>query len=479
MPDDAFLPLLAETRALADRFTAAGKRLYLVGGIVRDTLLGRIRDELDIDLTTDATPDEIEAIVRSASPSAVWTQGKRFGTIGAHFRAASGDGVRAYEITTHRADSYAVDSRKPEVRFSTTVEEDLARRDFSVNAMAVAVTLGLRESDDVIGDLIDPFRGARDLADKRLRTPLSAEVSFSDDPLRMLRAARFIAGFGLRPVSEITDAVAAMRGRLSIVSAERIRDELDKLLIVDDPSPGLWFLVGTGLADEFLPELPALALEQDPLHRHKDVLKHTIAVVARTRPERVLRLAALMHDIAKPRTRKVGPDGVSFHLHDVVGARMTRDRMRALKYSNEDVDDVSKLVALHLRVHTYAMGWSDAAVRRYVRDAGLLLPVLNELTRCDTTTRDERYAHELSLQMDELESRIAALREREDLGSIQPDLDGNEVMAHLGLGPGRDVGEALAMLLDARLEHGPLGKVRAAEVLDAWWATRSSRQDVR
>lgn len=478
MPDDAFLPLFAETRALADRFTAAGKRLYLVGGIVRDTLLGRIRAELDIDLTTDATPDEIETIVRSASPSAVWTQGKRFGTIGAHFRAASGDGVRAYEITTHRADSYATGSRKPEVRFATVVVEDLARRDFSINAMAVAVTLGSRESGGV-GDLIDPFGGARDLADKRLCTPLSAEVSFSDDPLRMLRAARFIAGFGLSAVPEITDAVASMRGRLSIVSAERIRDELDKLLIVDDPSPGLWFLVGTGLAGEFLPELPALALEQDPLHRHKDVLRHTIAVVAKTRPERVLRLAALMHDIAKPRTRKVGPDGVSFHLHDVIGAHMTRDRMRALKYSNEDIDDVSTLVALHLRVHTYAMGWSDAAVRRYVRDSGPLLPLLNELTRCDTTTRDERYAHELSQQMDELESRIAAMREREDLGSIQPDLDGNEIMAHLGLGPGRDVGAALAMLLDARLEHGPLGKVHATEVLDAWWATRSSHQDVR
>jgi poly(A) polymerase len=319
--------------------------------------------------------------------------------------------------------------------------------------------------------LIDPFDGVGDLAVSRLRTPLDPEESFTDDPLRMMRAARFLAGYGLVPDQGLVDAVIALRSRLDIVSDERIRDELDKLLVVDRPGDGLWFLVRTGLAEEFLPELPALALEQDPVHRHKDVLAHTIAVVEKTSPERILRLAALFHDVGKPKTRSFGPGGmVSFHHHEAVGARMTRDRMRALRYGNDDIDAVSRLVDLHLRFHTYSMGWTDAAVRRYVRDAGPLLDELYELTRCDCTTRNAAKARALSRRMDELEERIAALRASEGRAAIRPDLDGVAVMARLGVRPGRVVGAALAFLLELRLDEGPLGEEEAGRRLDAWWA---------
>jgi poly(A) polymerase len=298
-------------------------------------------------------------------------------------------------------------------------------------------------------------------------------VSFSDDPLRMLRAARFVAGYGLTPDPALVAAVRGMRERLAIVSAERIRDELNKLLVVDDPSPGLWFLADTELSDEFLPELRALRLEQDPIHRHKDVLAHTIAVVAKTSPRLVVRLAALLHDVGKPKTRSIGPRGVSFHHHEVVGARMARDRLRALRYPNDVVDDVQRLVFLHLRFHGYRDDvWSDAAVRRYARDAGPLLDELNELTRSDCTTRNERKAQMLAARMDALEARIAELREREELGAIRPDIDGNRVMELLGVGPGPVVGEALGMLLEARLDEGPLGEEQAERRLLAWWAER-------
>ena len=459
-----FQPLLNETAPLAKRFADAGFKLYLVGGIVRDTLLGRIRAELDIDLTTDANPDEIERLVRASHPSAVWLQGKRFGTIGAAFTTSNGK--RDYEITTHRAEAYHEDSRKPDVVFATDIAADLSRRDFTVNAMAL---------DLAALELIDPFNGAIDLVNGRLRTPLSPTESFSDDPLRMLRAARFISGFGFKPDPELFDAVVALRERMSIVSAERIRGELDKLLVTASPAAGLWFLVETRLADTFLPELSAMQLEQDPIHRHKDVLAHTIAVVEKTSPERVLRMAALLHDIAKPKTRSIGPGGVSFHHHDIVGARMARDRLRALKYSNEDVADISELVALHLRFHTYSMGWTDSAVRRYVRDAGPLLDRLNELTRCDCTTRNPRKAAILAKRMDDLEVRIAELRAQEELDAIRPDLDGAAVMAHLGIPPSRAVGEALNMLLEARMEYGPLSHGDAITRLDAWWSERSAR----
>ena len=452
-------PLVDETSQLAARFQARGFRLYLVGGVVRDAVLGRLDDNADLDFTTDARPDDIEALVAGWA-DAMWDQGRRFGTIGLRL------GTRRVEITTHRAEAYSPDSRKPDVVFADAIEADLSRRDFTVNAMALSLP-------DLT--LIDPFDGVGDLAALRLRTPLAPEESFTDDPLRMLRAARFIAGYGLAPDQALTGAVMTLRARLDIVSDERIRDELDKLMVVDKPGEGLWFLVRTGLAEEFLPELPALALEQDPIHRHKDVLAHTIAVVENTRPIRLLRLAALFHDVGKPKTRSFGGRGtVTFHHHEVVGARMTRDRMKALRYSSEDIDIVSRLVDLHLRFHTYRLGWTDSAVRRYVRDAGPLLDLLNDLTRSDCTTRNAARARALARRMDELEARIEHLRAQEELAAIRPDLDGNQVMSRLDLRPGPEVGQALTWLLELRLEEGPLGVEEAGRRLDAWWASRAA-----
>ncbi len=458
-------PVLDAVAPLAEAFAVADRRLYLVGGIVRDQLLGRpLPADGDIDLTTDARPEQISALVRPLAQS-VWTQGARFGTIGCRV------GGRDFEITTHRAEAYRPDSRKPDVVFADAVEADLSRRDFTVNAMALTLPEPV---------LVDPFDGAADLAAGRLRTPLAPEESFSDDPLRMLRAARFLAGYGLVPDDAVVGAVTALAPRLGIVSAERVRDELDKLLVVEDPSPGLWFLVDTGLAEQFLPELPAMRLEQDPVHQHKDVLAHTIAVVARVaatrdgRPNKVVRLAALLHDVGKPKTRSYTRGaGVSFHHHEVVGARMARDRMQALRYPNDEIDVVSRLVFLHLRFHTYRLGWTDSAVRRFVRDAGPLLDELIELTRCDCTTRNQKKARTLARRMDELEIRIAELADREELAAIRPDLDGRAVMERLGLGPGPDVGRALAFLLELRLEDGPLGPEEAGRRLDAWWAGQS------
>jgi poly(A) polymerase len=452
-------PIIDDVRPLADRFRAAGHSVYLVGGVVRDLMVRGPRAGSDLDLTTDARPEETLAVLDGWA-DAWWTQGQAFGTIGAR------KGSLTFEVTTHRAEAYREDSRKPHVVFADDITDDLSRRDFTVNAMALRLP-------DV--ELIDPFGGVADLAAGVLRTPLGPEVSFSDDPLRMMRAARFIAGYGLEPVPELVDAVRAMHQRLEIVSAERIRDELSKLLVVDRPAPGLWFLADTTLSDEFLPELRSLRLEQDPIHHHKDVLAHTIAVVSKTSPRLVVRLAALLHDVGKPKTRSIGPNGVSFHHHEVVGARMARDRLRALRFSNEIVDDVSRLVFLHLRFHGYSDEvWSDAAVRRYARDAGALLDDLNELTRCDCTTRNERKARQLAVRMDALEARIAELREREQLEAIRPDIDGNRVMELLGIGPGRVVGEALAMLLEARLDEGPLGEAEAERRLRAWWGDRGS-----
>ncbi len=450
------------TAELAERFAAAGHTLYLVGGSVRDAIVaGDPADggpgDHDLDFTTDARPDDIEALV-SGWADAVWTQGKRFGTIGCRHAG------RQYEITTHRAEAYAPDSRKPEVAFGDSIEDDLSRRDFTVNAMALRLP-------DL--ELIDPFGGLADLAARRLRTPLDPEVSFADDPLRMLRAARFVAKLDLEPDPGLVEAVRSGHHRLSIVSAERIRDELDKMLVVAVPSTALWFVVRTGLAGEFLPELPGLALEQDPVHRHKDVLAHTLAVVDKTSDDRLLRLAALFHDVGKPRTRAFVDGGVTFHHHEVVGARMTRQRMTALKYSNEDIETVVELVNLHLRFHTYRLGWTDRAVRRYVRDAGPHLDRLNELTRCDCTTRNAAKAKALGRRMDELEARIAELRTQEELDAIRPELDGGQVMAQLGLAPGRDVGRALAFLLDLRMEEGPLGEEEARRRLGEWWATQA------
>jgi poly(A) polymerase len=461
-----FAPVLAELRPLAERFAAAGHRLYLVGGTVRDLLLGK---ELvgDFDCTTDARPPETKAILAGWA-DAVWTQGERFGTIGAKHDE------RTYEITTHRAEAYLPESRKPEVAFADVVEADLSRRDFTVNAMALEVG-----SDSPV--LVDPFGGAADLAAARLRTPLDPEVSFGDDPLRMLRAARFIAGYNLVPDGALVRAVESLHHRLTIVSAERIQDEFDKLMTLEHPPAGLWFCVDTGLADEFMPELPAMRLEQDPIHRHKDVLAHTIAVVDNVRrdakPEfdfRRTRLAALFHDVGKPKTRAYAKGkGVTFHHHDVVGARMTRERLTVLRYSHDDIEQISRLVELHLRFHTYRMGWTDSAVRRYVRDAGDLLDELNVLTRCDCTTRNEKKAVALSKRMDDLEARIVELNAAEELKSIRPELDGHAVMQRLGVPPGPLVGEAMAFLLELRLEEGLLGEEEVGRRLDDWWAARS------
>jgi poly(A) polymerase len=466
-----FAPVLADLAPLAERFAVAGHRLYLVGGAVRDLLLGGDAPAGDRDLTTAARPEEVKRLLRGWA-DAMWTQGERFGTIGA--RRDRGDGTSlTVEITTFRGERYDDDSRKPEVTFADTIEDDLARRDFTINAMALELL-----ADDPV--LVDPYGGAVDLASATLRTPLSPEVSFDDDPLRTLRAARFVARFGLTPVPELVAAVRDRGSRLAIVSAERIRDELDRLIIVDKPAAGLWFLVDTGLAEHFLPELPALRLEHDPIHRHKDVLSHTIAVVENVVPSlgefdfRRTRLAALFHDIGKPRTRGYQPGkGTTFHHHDVVGARMTRKRMEALRYPSADIAAVSELVFLHLRFHTYKMGWSDSAVRRYVRDAGDLLAELNVLTRCDCTTRDERKAAQLSRRMDDLEARIAELAAEEELKALRPELDGDEVMAHLGIPPGPLVGEALAHLLEIRLDEGEIGHDEAVARLDQWWKQRS------
>ena len=415
MIPDRFAPVLAELAPLAKRFADAGHRLYLVGGTVRDLMVDSGRSDYDLDLTTDARPPDIKACLAGWA-DAVWTQGERFGTIGAKF------GERTYEITTFRAESYTDDSRKPHVTYADDVETDLGRRDFTVNAMALELTGGETPT------LVDPHGGALDLINKVLRTPLGPDISFSDDPLRMLRAARFIAGYGLQPTEQLVAAVNDMAPRLEIVSAERIRDEFDKLITVDHPAAGLWFLYDTGLSEQFLSEMSAMRLEHDPIHRHKDVLTHTIAVVENVRPAaeqpegyppfdfRLVRLAALFHDVGKPRTRGyLEGKGTTFHHHDAVGARMTKKRMTALRYSNDDVAKVTALVALHLRFHTYRLGWSDSAVRRYVRDADDLLHELNVLTRCDCTTRNERKAKQLSQRMDDLEERIEAFPERLDL----------------------------------------------------------------
>ena len=463
MIPDRFAPVLEELAHVGALFRSAGHRLYLVGGTVRDLLGGHAQSNLDFDATTDARPEEIKRLL-SGWADALWTQGERFGTIGAR------KGERVYEITTHRAEAYHEDTRKPDVEFSDDIETDLSRRDFTINAMALEVT-----SDSPT--LVDPFGGAADLLTHTLRTPLDPEISFSDDPLRMMRAARFIARLGMVPVPELVDAVKNMKERLSIVSAERVRDELDKLIVVDSPTSGLWFLVETGLADQFLPELPAMRLENDPIHRHKDVLTHTLAVIENVRPDahpdfdfRVTRLAALFHDVGKPATRGFQEGkGTTFHMHDVKGAKMTRKRLMALRYSNDDTEAVTELVRLHLRFHTYEMGWTDSAVRRYVNDAGPLLAELNVLTRCDCTTRNERKAARLARRMDELEERITDLAAREELKAIRPEMDGVAVMAHLGIPEGPAVGRAMKHLLEIRLDEGLIGDDEIRRRLDAWW----------
>ncbi|GGT38297.1 CCA tRNA nucleotidyltransferase [Streptomyces kurssanovii] len=453
---------------LARRFQDAGFSLALVGGSVRDALLGRLGN--DLDFTTDARPEDVLKIVRPWADS-VWDVGIAFGTVGAQKAGRVGDAVQPFqiEVTTYRSEAYDRTSRKPEVSYGDSIEEDLVRRDFTVNAMAVALPAK---------EFIDPHGGLKDLAAKVLRTPGTPEESFSDDPLRMMRAARFAAQLDFEVAPDVVAAMKAMAERIEIVSAERVRDEFNKLLLSGHPRKGLSLLVDTGLATRVLPELPALRLESDEHHRHKDVYEHSLTVLDQAialeedGPDLVLRLAALLHDIGKPRTRRFEQDGrVSFHHHEVVGAKMTKKRMTSLKYSNEMIRDVSRLVELHLRFHGYGTGeWTDSAVRRYVRDAGPLLDRLHKLTRSDCTTRNKRKAAALSRAYEGLEDRIAQLQEQEELDAIRPDLNGNEIQEVLGIGPGPVIGKAYAFLLELRLENGPMERDAAVSALMEWWA---------
>jgi poly(A) polymerase len=446
-------PLVKE---LGARFAEAGHELYLVGGSVRDIV--QARPSPDWDFATSAHPTETTKVLRGWADRK-YLVGVTFGTVG-----ALKDGQRI-EITTFRREVYAQEHRKPVVTFGDDILVDLSRRDFSINAMAVQLPDGA---------FVDPYGGLKALAAGVLDTPLEPEVSFSEDPLRMIRAARFVAQLDVRAADRVVVALSSMADRLEIVSAERIRDELDKLLVAERAPAGLELLVETGLADRFLPELPALRLEQDPVQRHKDVLRHTYAVVDRCELDLVLRLAALLHDIGKPSTRRITPEGVSFHHHEVEGARMARARLSALRYPRSVIDDVCTLIELHLRFHGYGegVGWSDAAVRRFVRDAGPLLDRLNQLTRADVTTRNERRAEAFAKLQDELEERIAALAERENLDALRPSLDGRQVMEILGLEPGPEVGAALEYLMDLRIERGPIPPEEATELLRAWASGR-------
>ncbi len=453
---------------LGRRFADAGHELALVGGPVRDAMLGRRHN--DLDFATSALPDETERLLKGWGHG-LWDMGREFGTIGAR------KGEWIVEVTTYRSEEYDATSRKPDVAFGDSLDGDLGRRDFTVNAMAVRMPG--REVED-------PYGGVVDLAHRVLRTPGTPEDSFSDDPLRMMRAARFAAQLGFTVDPAVVRAMSAMAERIDIISAERVRDELIKLICAPYPRLGLTLLVETGLAERVLPELPALALERDEHHRHKDVYEHTLTVLEQSielegrlgldEPDFISRFAALMHDVGKPKTRRFVDDGtVTFHHHDVVGAKLTRKRMQALRFSKDQTTAVAKLVELHLRFHGYGSGeWSDSAVRRYVRDAGDHLERLHILTRADCTTRNQRKADRLRRTYDDLEKRIEKLSEEEELNSIRPDLDGNQIMEILGLGPGREVGMAYKYLLELRMDRGPMTEDEARAALTAWWVEQQA-----
>ena len=457
-------------RDLGRLFADAGHQLYLVGGSVRDALIGRL--STDLDFTTDARPDRIQRIVGPWA-DALWDTGIEFGTVGA------GKGEHRIEITTFRADSYDKVSRNPEVRFGDRLDDDLLRRDFKVNAMAVAIT------PEGPGEFLDPLRGLADLRNRVIDTPAAPEVSFGDDPLRMLRAARFVSQLGFTVAPRVRAAMTAMAAELGRITAERVAVELDKTLLGADPLAGVDLMVQTGLGGVVLPEVGEMRIAIDEHHQHKDVYQHSLTVLRQAidlessggvqgPPDLVLRWAALLHDIGKPATRRHEPDGgVSFHHHEVVGAKMVRKRMRALKYSKQMVDDVSQLVYLHLRFHGYGDGkWTDSAVRRYVTDAGPLLPRLHKLVRADCTTRNARRAARLQANYDDLENRIAELSAAEDLQRVRPDLNGDEIMAILGIPAGPQVGQAWRYLKELRLDRGPLEHDEAVAELQKWWNAR-------
>lgn len=457
------------TESLAAAFKSAGHTLALVGGPVRDAILGRLGN--DLDFTTSARPDVTKAIL-SKWADAVWDTGAVFGTI------AGKKGEVTVEITTYRSDIYDPQSRKPEVDFGDSIEGDLGRRDFTVNAMALELTT---ESPQ----FIDPFDGVSDLAKRVLRTPGKATDSFSDDPLRMMRAARFMSQLDFTVSDEVVIAMKEMADRISIISAERVRDELSKTLMSERPRLGLLLLVETGIADIVLPELPKLKLEIDEHHHHKDVFEHTLTVLEQAMaledrlggPNLVIRLASLLHDIGKPKTRELLPGGgVSFHHHEVVGARMAKSRLKALRFDNETIDRVNTLVFLHLRFHGYGSGeWTDSAVRRYVRDAGDLITHLHVLTRADCTTRNAKKAAKLADTYDSLEERIEILQKEEELNAIRPDLDGNQIIEILGISPSPLVGKAYAHLLELRLDRGPMSFDEAKSELLLWWEANSPK----
>ncbi|OHU93765.1 CCA tRNA nucleotidyltransferase [Mycobacterium talmoniae] len=475
-PDDAELLTAAAValnrhaavlRDLGELFAAAGHELFLVGGSVRDALLGRLSP--DLDFTTDARPDQVQRIVRSWA-DALWDTGIEFGTVGV------GKDDQRLEITTFRADSYDQISRNPEVRFGDRLEDDLARRDFTANAMAVRITA------TGPGEFLDPLGGLAALRAGVLDTPSAPQVSFGDDPLRMLRAARFVAQLGFTVAPRVRAAIEEMAPQLGRITAERVAAELDKLMLGADPVAGIDLIVQTGMGEVVLPEIGGMQMAIDEHHQHKDVYQHSLTVLRQAialedeGPDLVLRWAALLHDIGKPATRRHEANGgVSFHHHEVVGAKMTRKRMRALKYSKQMVDDVSQLVYLHLRFHGYGDGkWTDSAVRRYVTDAGPLLPRLHKLVRADCTTRNKRRAARLQANYDQLEQRITALAAQEDLQRVRPDLDGNEIMQLLGIPAGPQVGEAWRYLKELRLDRGPLSHEEATAALLAWWKDRGN-----
>ncbi len=435
---------------LSRLFEKAGKSFYLVGGTVRDALLGEFHE--DMDFATDAKPDEIIAIVKPWADN-LWLVGIRFGTVGLS------KGHLKIEITTLRSEVYTGKTRHPEVTFNTDIYYDLSRRDFTINAMAVELP---QER------LIDPFNGQADLIRRVLRTPVSPEQSFTDDPLRMMRAIRFVSAMGMHLSPEVEEAISVYRGELARVSAERIRDEFSKILTGREPAKAIRLLLNTGLSEDFIPELSKLKITQDPEHHHKDVLEHTLTVVERVEPDLVLRLAALFHDIGKPETKEIIEGKVAFYNHDAVGASITRRRLRALKYPKIIVVEVTNLIYLHMRVYTYRMGWTDKAVRRYIRDAGELRGKLDTLIRADCTTKNPRKMRQALSVLDELEERIIRLEEAEETAKIRPPIDGNEVMQYLGLGPGPLIGEALHLLLDAKLDGEISTKEEAYTLLDKW-----------